>query len=74
MARGAAQGRCGTLVEIINLNRARKRRAQRAKETEAQENRVRFGRTKAERLGAADERERQRKLLDGHALRERDEQ
>ncbi|MFG1344837.1 DUF4169 family protein [Xanthobacter autotrophicus DSM 431] len=39
----------------------------------AEENRVRFGRTKAERERQADELERQRRHLEGHALTERDE-
>ena len=37
------------MVEPINLNRARKARARAAAEAEASQNRVRFGRTKAER-------------------------
>jgi hypothetical protein len=35
--------------EVVNLRRARKERARREKDAEAQENRVAFGRTKAER-------------------------
>ncbi len=37
------------MAEPINLNRARKARARAAAEAEASQNRVRFGRTKAER-------------------------
>ena len=37
------------MVEPINLNRARKARARAAAEAEAAENRVRFGRTRADR-------------------------
>lgn len=36
-------------AEIVNLRRARKARARREAEAEAAENRVRFGRSKAER-------------------------
>lgn len=61
------------MIEVVNLNRERKRRIRQAAEAAAQENRVRYGRTKAERISAADERERQRKHLEGHALTERDE-
>lgn len=40
--------------DVINLRRARKDREKRAREAKAQENRVAFGRTKAEReLSAA---------------------
>ena len=35
--------------EVVNLRRARKDRARREKEAQAQENRVAFGRSKAER-------------------------
>ena len=37
-------------TEIVNLNKARKARAKAQAGREAAENRVRFGRTKAERL------------------------
>ncbi|BDV35719.1 DUF4169 family protein [Methylocystis iwaonis] len=37
------------MAEVVNLRRARKDRAKREKEAQAQENRVAFGRTKAER-------------------------
>ncbi|WP_454918484.1 DUF4169 family protein [Xanthobacter sediminis] len=40
---------------------------------QAEENRIRFGRTKAEREAAARELERQRLHLEGHALSERNE-
>ncbi len=58
-------------AEIINLRQERKRREREAKAAEAAENRVKFGRTRAEReqevLGEA----RARQNLDGH-LREPD--
>ena len=61
------------LGDVVNLHRARKARARRAAEVTASENRIRFGRTKDERLRQEDERERQRRNLDGHALTEREE-
>jgi len=36
-------------AEIVNLRKARKARDRVAKETQAEENRIKFGRTKAER-------------------------
>jgi hypothetical protein len=39
--------------ELVNLRRARKERARREKDAQAQENRVAFGRTKGERETAA---------------------
>ncbi|QRG04974.1 DUF4169 family protein [Xanthobacter dioxanivorans] len=59
--------------DVVNLHRARKAQARRAAEVKAEENRVRFGRTKAERERQADELERQKRHLEGHALTERDE-
>ena len=37
-------------AEIVNLRRARKEKARADKERQAAENRIRFGRTKAERV------------------------
>ena len=37
------------MVEIVNLNRARKQRAKQAGKAKSAENRVAFGRTRAER-------------------------
>jgi hypothetical protein len=51
------------MVEPINLNRARKARAKAADQAQAAENRVRFGRTGAEKkLNAARADQAQRKL------------
>ena len=58
---------CGdnrSVTEPINLNRARKARARSADKTDAAENRVRFGRTKGEKLGAKLEAERARRALE----------
>lgn len=53
------------MAEIINLNKARKARGKAANAQKAVENRVRFGRTKAEKLADAAERARTERLLDG---------
>jgi hypothetical protein len=52
------------MAEIINLNKARKAKARADKASRAQENRTRFGRTKAEKDAAAAEYARVAKLLD----------
>lgn len=58
--------------EIVNLRRLKKQRARQDAEAAAAENRVRFGRTKAERLAQAAERSLRDKTHEGHALTERD--
>ena len=50
------------MAEIINLKKARKDRARRGRETEADANRRRFGRTRAEKKADQDADERARKL------------
>lgn len=54
--------------DVVNLRRARKDQARRRRETEAQGNRLSFGRTKAERDLTAASAELDRKLLDAHRL------
>lgn len=49
-------------AEIVNLNKFRKAQEKSAKEANAEENKARFGRTKAEKK--ADERARKRAELD----------
>ena len=49
------------MTEPINLNKARKARARAAEKTQAVENRVRFGRTKAEKTVSNLEAERARR-------------
>ena len=61
------------MAEPINLNRARKARAKAADKAQASENRVRFGRTKAQTVSAAGGAEIIRRRLEGHLLREPDE-
>jgi hypothetical protein len=38
------------MADILSLSKARKAKARAEKETQAQQNRIRFGRTKAEKL------------------------
>jgi hypothetical protein len=56
------------MAEIVNLRQARKQRALREAEREAQENRVAFGRTRAEREATQAERDKTTRRLDGHRL------
>lgn len=60
------------MPEIINLNRARKQKARARGKAEAAENRVRFGRTKAERAAARAAEEKAVRDLRGHRLGARD--
>ena len=53
------------MAEPINLNRARKAKARAAGKAQAAENRVAFGRTKAEKTVSKLEAERARRELDG---------
>ncbi len=52
-------------AEIVNLNRARKKREHARKAAEADANRVKFGRTKTEREVEAADADRANRLLDG---------
>lgn len=53
------------MAEVISLSKVRKAKARAADRAEAAENRVRFGRSKAEKSAAAAEEERHRRLVDG---------
>lgn len=53
------------MAEIVNLNKARKARAEARREAEAAANRVKHGRTKAEKLNDARAEARRKALLDG---------
>lgn len=53
------------MADPINLNKARKARAQTARKAEAAANRVKFGRPKAETAVSKLEAERARRELDG---------
>jgi hypothetical protein len=52
--------------EIINLRKARKARKRQDKDARAAENRVAFGRTKAERTVVKAESERAERRIDAH--------
>jgi competence protein ComGC len=54
------------MAEIINLRNARKQKARAEKETQAAQNRVLFGQTKAEKLRQATEKSLADKHIDGH--------
>lgn len=56
------------MSKIVNLRQHRKRRARDDKREQAEHNRLRSGRTKAEKQRAADEREAGAKHLDQHRL------
>ena len=56
------------MAEIINLKQARKDRARRERETEADANRRRFGRTRVQKNADKDADERANKLHDGQRL------
>ena len=56
------------MAEIVNLNRARKRRARDAEAHAASENRVVHGQTRAERTALEQEARRRAALLDGARL------
>jgi hypothetical protein len=52
--------------DLVSLGKARKAKARAEKETLAEANRARFGRTKAEKAKDAIEKGRAQALLDGH--------
>jgi hypothetical protein len=52
------------MAEPINFNKAKKARAGADAKAQAAENRIRFGRTKGEKLGAKLQAERARRALD----------
>ena len=56
------------MAEIVNLRRARKQRARNEAEALAEQNRISFGRTKAERTATEQERSKAQRELDGHKL------
>jgi hypothetical protein len=56
------------MAEIVNLRRARKERARRQHENEAQANRLRFGRTKADKAADRDRDLRERQALEDKHL------
>ena len=62
------------MAEIINLRRARKQRARQDADEQAQQNRIAFGRTKAERQLTKAERDKAARSLDGHRLASPDDE
>ncbi|HEY6982008.1 DUF4169 family protein [Reyranella sp.] len=56
------------MAEIVNLRRARKEKARRERTSEADMNRLRFGRTKAEKTADKDRDRRQRQTMAGKRL------
>jgi len=54
------------MAEIVNLNRARKDKAKADKDAKAAQNRVVFGRTKAEKQKAAAEKRIADRIIDAH--------
>ena len=54
------------MAELINLRQARKNRARADKEKTAEQNRARFGRTKAEKHEERNRRDMLDRHLDGH--------
>ncbi|MCW8835372.1 MAG: DUF4169 family protein [Rhodospirillales bacterium] len=58
------------MTKIVNLGKVRKERDRRNKEETAAVNRVKFGRTKAERRRESAENDRKERLLDGKGLEE----
>jgi hypothetical protein len=56
------------MTNIVNLRQARKAKARVEKAKTAEENRARFGRTKAQRQADSAEEQRRAALLDGSRL------
>jgi len=54
------------MADILSLSKTRKARARVEKEATAEANRVKFGRTKAEKLQSAAEKARSDKTIDAH--------
>ena len=54
--------------DIVNLRQFRKSKARAERDAKAEQNRVKFGRTKAEKQLQKAEKEKARRQLDGHKL------
>lgn len=54
--------------DVVNLRQFRKSKARAEKNARAEENRVKFGRTKAERQAERAEKDKAHRHLDGHKL------
>jgi capsule polysaccharide export protein KpsE/RkpR len=62
------------MAEIINLRNVRKQKARSAKEAQAEQNRISFGRTKAEKQLSAAEKALADKRIDGHRRDDQDQE
>lgn len=60
------------MAEIVNLRHARKLKARADREAIAAENRVRYGRSRAEKRAAGDERAKADAFVEGHRLQRLD--
>ena len=58
------------MADIVNLRHARKQKARANKEGQAEQNRILFGRTKAEKLKLAADKAQADKHIDGHKREE----
>ncbi|HEY4892344.1 MAG TPA: DUF4169 family protein [Reyranella sp.] len=56
------------MADIVNLKRARKDKALRERQSEAEANRRRFGRTKAQKAADKDAEARNRRDIDGKLI------
>ncbi len=54
------------MADIVNLRTFRKLKQRSAKDADAEANRLKFGRSKAEKLKVTSEKERAEKHIDGH--------
>ncbi|MCW5721943.1 MAG: DUF4169 family protein [Devosia sp.] len=54
------------MAEILSLSKARKAKARAEKDATAEANRLKFGRTKAQKLQDAGEKTRAEKHIEGH--------
>jgi hypothetical protein len=61
------------MAEIVNLRRIRKQKARTEAEKAAAQNRIAFGRTKAERSLTEAQRDKAARHIDGHRLDRDDE-
>lgn len=56
------------MTKIVNLKRVRKDKARQERERDAEANRLRFGRTKAQKAADKDAKERERRAMDERKL------
>ncbi len=58
------------MADIVNLRQARKQKARAEKTAQAEQNRILFGRTKAEKLKQSAEKTFAERFIDGHKREE----